>query len=195
MSATPATPATPDPSGSNQSDPVTLTPDELQSRIDDAVNEATKKANAEAAKFRHQRDEHSTALEALKKSSAGKVDESEVEKAAREAAEATVAEYETKVARKEQEAALYRDHGAKFRQPADALAFIDLDGLDEETTLDVAVTALLTERPYLAVDETRPSGSRDAGSRIPPDEKSPGEMSVGDYREWKSRRKKAGTWQ
>jgi hypothetical protein len=98
------------------------------------------------------------------------------------------------MARKEAEAQLYRDHGRRFQRPDDALAFIDLDSLDEDTTLDEAVTKLLEERPYLAVDETRPYGSRDAGSRTPPKEKDPGEMSVPEYQEWRRNKIKAGEW-
>ena len=164
------------------------TPDDAVAK---AVQEATKKANAEAAKFRKQRDENAKKLEELQKQTEGKVDESEVEKAAREAAEKATAEWEAKMARKEREAALYRDHGRKFQRPDDALAFIDLDDADD---LDEAVTTLLEERPYLAVDETRPSGSGDAGSRTPPKDKDPGEMSVSEYQEWRARQIEAGTW-
>lgn len=166
-------------------------PDEATKK---AIAAATKKANAEAAKFRKQRDENAAELERLRKQAEGKVDESEVERAAREAAEKATAEWESKMARKEAEAALYRDHGAKFRNPADALAFINLDDLDEDTTLDQAVTELLEARPYLAVDETRPSGSGDAGSRTPPKEKDPGEMSVAEYQEWRRKKIEAGEW-
>lgn len=173
---------------------LTLSADELQQRIDTAVAEATKKANGEAAKFRKQRDDNAAEAERLRKASEGKVDETEVQRAAREAAEQAATEYEAKMARKELEAQLYRDHGRKFQNPADALAFINLDDLPEDITLDQAVTALLDERPYLAVDETRPSGSRDAGSRTPPPEKDPGEMSVPEYREWKRKQIAAGQW-
>lgn len=182
------------PDGDEDDGKVELTPAELEAKIDEAVSEATSKANAEAAKFRHQRDENLSKLEQLQEATEGKVDESEVEKAAREAAEKAAASYEAKMARKETEAELYRDHGRKFQNPADALAFINIDELDEDTTLDQAVDALLEERPYLAVDETRPSGSGDAGSRTPPADKDPGEMSMDEYREWKSKKKKAGTW-
>ena len=161
---------------------------------DDRLAQATKKANAEAAKFRKQRDENAKRLKELEAATQGKVDESEVEKAAREAAEKATAEWTAKMARKEAEAQLYRDHGRKFQRPDDALAFINLDELDEDTTLDAAVEQLLTERPYLAVDETRPSGSRDAGSRTPPKDRDPGEMSMPEYQEWRNRKIAAGEW-
>lgn len=159
-----------------------------------AVAEATKKANAEAAKFRKQRDDNAAKLKELEAQAKGKVDESEVQTAARQAAEQATAEWAVKMARKETEAQLYRDHGRKFQRPDDALAFINLDDLDEDTTLDLAVEQLLTERPYLAVDETRPSGSRDAGSRTPPKDRDPGEMSVAEYQEWRNRKIAAGEW-
>ena len=162
--------------------------------LEAAIKEATRKANAEAAKFRKQRDENAAKLKELEEQAAGKVDESEVEKAARQAAEKAATDFEAKLARKEREAQLYRDYGKQFRDPSDALAFIDLDSLDEDTSLSDAVTALLEKRPYLAVDVTQPSGSNDAGSRTPAPKKDPGEMSVSEYQEWRNSQIKAGTW-
>ena len=182
----------PKPEDTSENTDTTESTEDSQPDVEAAVKEATKKANAEAAKFRKQRDENAAELERLREQAAGKVDESEVQKAAREAAEKAAAEFEAKLARKESEAQLYRDYGKKFRNPADALAFIDLDSLDG--TLDEAVTALLDERPYLAVDVTQPSGSNDAGSRTPAPKKDPGEMSVSEYQEWRDNQIKAGTW-
>ncbi len=183
----------PEPEPTPDPEPAAGTPDG-DDPVAKAVAEATRKANAEAAKFRKQRDENAKRLKELEAATQGKVDESEVEKAAREAAEKATSEWTAKMARKEAEAQLYRDHGRKFQRPDDALAFINLDELDEDTTLDAAVEQLLQERPYLAVDETRPSGSRDAGSRTPPKDRDPGEMSVAEYQEWRNRKIAAGEW-
>lgn len=128
------------------------------------------KANREAQQLRKR-------LRDLEEQSAKKVDESEVQKAAREAAEKAAEEFGRQLARKEKEAAVFKAAGGKLNDPDDALRYIDLDEVEDVAT---AVAELLESRPYLAVPTDIPAG-RDAASKASSKPKPYAEMTVPEY--------------
>jgi len=132
--------------------------------VSEAVAKATKKANAEAAKWRKRAEENASKLE-----EAAKANESEQERLLREAREQArqeaTQEYETKLRRTSLEAAAIRASAGKLRNPDDVMVFLNFDDIDGPDEMPDAIDALLAERPYLAPDEKRPSGSADATSR------------------------------
>lgn len=152
----------------------TETTDNGQEPFDEAkARDKIAKANREAQNLRER-------LRKLEETMKGKVDESEVEKAAREAAAKTVTEWETRLALKEKEAELYRVAAGRLRNPADALAFINLAETDD---VAAAVDTLLTERDYLAAPQSVPAG-RDAASKGGgPKPKQYSDMTVEEYAE------------
>jgi hypothetical protein len=160
----------PEPEATPEPDP---TPDPAPDKgQDDKWKAMARKHEDEAKKLRKQ-------LEQLQEQSKTKVDESEVEKAAREAAEKAAEQFGKQLARKEKEAELYKTAAGRFRNPDDALRFIDLDDTDD---IPAAIDQLLTERDYLAAPTTTPAG-RDAGSKPPVKPKSYADMSVKEYAE------------
>lgn len=99
--------------------------------------------------------------------------ESDTERAIREAREQAANEVRTEFATERLEDRIRVAAARRLNDPEDAVRLLDRDGLDPSaenlaSEIEARIGSLIESKPYLAVTRETPSGSNDAGSQTPP---------------------------